>query len=76
MLGPVFSLLALALWIGGLVVMAAFSPWAGACLAAGGFVAAGAAMKRKDDMEIMFGLLFLLVLAIGAIRLVAWLLGF
>lgn len=67
-----FSLLALACWIGGLVLLQV-SPWAGACVAAGGFVFAGKAVHRKDDMATMFGVLFLLILGIGAVRVVAWL---
>lgn len=64
------SLLALACWFGGLVLLTV-SPWLGACVAAAGFVFAGKAIQRPDDMEMMFGLLFLGVLAVGAWRLVA-----
>jgi hypothetical protein len=68
----VLSLLALACWIGGLVLLTV-SPLLGAFVAAGGFVAAGFAVRRRDDMETMFGLMFLFVLVIGAIRFGAWL---
>jgi len=70
----VLSLCALACWIGGLILRAA-SPLAGARVAAAGFVFAGKALQRKDDMETMFGVLFLAVLGIGAIRFIAWMVG-
>ena len=66
----VLSLLALACWIGGLVLMTVI-PLLGACVAAAGFVFAGKAVQRKDDMETMFGLLFAVCLVGGAIRLIA-----
>lgn len=66
------SLLALACWIGGLILLTV-SPWLGAGVAAGGFVFAGKAMGRKDDMETMFGVLFLVVLVIGAWATIEWL---
>lgn len=65
-----YSLAALACWFGGLVLLTAM-PWLGACIAATGFVLAGKAMTRPDDMETLFGLLFLLVIASWAIRLLA-----
>lgn len=46
-------------------------PLLGACIAAAGFVFAGKAVQRPDDMETMFGLLFAAVLIGGAIRLIA-----
>lgn len=64
------SLLALACWFGGLVLLQV-SPVSGACVAAAGFVCAGKALKRPDDMETMFGLLFMGVIAVGVWRLVA-----
>lgn len=66
------SLLALACWIGGLILLTV-SPLLGAGVAAAGFVAAGKAVQRRDDMETMFGLLFAFVLLVGAVRFVAWL---
>lgn len=66
------SLAALACWIGGLLLLAV-SPWLGACIGAAGFVLAGKAVFRKDDMATMFGLLFLFVIAVSAIRFVRWL---
>lgn len=63
------SLAALACWIGGLVLLTV-SPWLGAATAAAGFVFAGKALARKDDMETMFGILFAFVLIVGAIGLV------
>lgn len=68
------SLLALACWIGGLLLLAV-SPWLGACVAAAGFVAAGKAVSRKDDMATMFGILFLVVIVGSVMRLGAWLLA-
>ena len=65
-----YSLAAIACWFGGLVVMSS-SPWLGACVAAAGFVLAGKAISRPDDMETMFGLLFLGVLVSWAVRLAA-----
>lgn len=70
----VLSLLALACWIGGLLLLAV-SPWLGAALAAAGFVFAGKAVFRRDDMATMFGLMFIVVLAFQAICLVRWLFG-
>lgn len=67
------SLLALACWIGGLLLLTV-SPAIGACVAAAGFVFAGKAVFRKDDMPVMFGLLFLFVLVVSAVRLILWLL--
>lgn len=64
------SLAALACWIGGLVLLTV-SPWLGAGVAAAGFVFAGKALTRKDDMETMFGALFAFVLVVGAIGLVS-----
>lgn len=64
------SLLALSCWIGGLILMTV-SPLLGACVAAAGFVFAGKAVQRPDDMETMFGALFLVALAGGVIRLIA-----
>lgn len=64
------SLAALACWIGGLVLLAV-SPWLGSAVAAAGFVFAGKALMRKDDMETMFGLLFAFVLIVGAVGFVA-----
>jgi hypothetical protein len=66
----VLSLLALACWFGGLVTLQV-SPVLGACIAAAGFVFAGKAVQRPDDMETMFGLAFMAVLAVGAWRLLA-----
>ena len=66
------SLLALACWIGGLILLTV-SPLLGAGVAAAGFVAAGKAVQRRDDMETMLGLLFAFVLLVGAVRFVAWL---
>jgi hypothetical protein len=43
----------------------------GACVTALGFVFAGKALKRPDDMETMFGLAFMAILAVGAWRIVA-----
>jgi hypothetical protein len=68
------SLLALACWIGGLVLLTV-SPLLGAFVAAGGFVAAGFAVRRRDDMETMFGVMFLAVLGVGAVRFILWLFG-
>lgn len=68
------ALLALALWIVGLVTMTV-APLLGAGLAAGGFVVAGASMRRPEDLEWLVGLAFLGILAVGVIRLAAWLLG-
>jgi hypothetical protein len=66
----VLSLLALACWFGGLVLLQV-SPALGACVTALGFVFAGKALKRPDDMETMFGLAFMAILAVGAWRIVA-----
>ena len=68
----VISLLALLCWIGGLALMQV-SLWAGSGLAALGFVAAGIALRRKDDLETMFGLFLLFVLGVTAVRLLLWL---
>lgn len=69
-----YSLAALACWFGGLIMMSA-APWLGSCLAATGFVLAGKAISKPDDMETMFGIMFLIVIAVGAIRLLALLFG-
>lgn len=55
--------------------MLTISPLLGAFLAAGGFVLAGLAVKRRDDMELMFGLMFCFVLVVGVIRVGFWLFG-
>lgn len=68
------SLLALACWIGGLILLSV-SPWLGACVAAGGFVFAGKALFRPDDMATMFGVLFLFVIVVNVWRLFDWLLA-
>ena len=51
-------------------------PIIGACLAAAGFVAAGKAMTKPDDMPFFFGLVFWLMAAglvlAGAINLYRW----
>lgn len=69
----VLSLLALVCWIGGLLLLT-LSPWLGACLAAAGFVFAGKAVFRKDDMGMLFGLMFLFVIAVNAVVFIRWLL--
>lgn len=61
-----FSMLALTLWIGGLVLFSV-SPWLGASLAA-----AGHAVRRPDDMAFMFGVLFMLFIGVSALRVVLW----
>lgn len=68
------SLLALGCWIGGLLLMAAV-PWLGACIAAAGFVLAGKAVFRKDDMGTMFGVLFLFVIVVSVVRFARWITG-
>lgn len=66
------SLLALGCWIGGLILLTV-SPFLGACVAAAGFVFAGKAVFRKDDMATMFGLMFLFVIVVSVVRFVRWL---
>lgn len=46
----------------------------GSCLAAGGFVAAGIAMRRKDDLETFLGCMLLFGVGVSAVRFIAWLL--
>lgn len=65
------ALLALALWIGGLVLLTV-APFAGACVAAAGFVAAGASMRRRDSVETLAGMMFLFILGVGAARALTW----
>lgn len=60
----------MACWIGGLILMTVV-PLAGACVAAAGFVFAGKAVQRHDDMEAMFGAMFAVVIVGGLIRLIA-----
>lgn len=66
------SLLALVCWIGGLVLLQV-SPWAGASVAAAGFVFAGKAVHRKDDMALLFGLIFAAVIGVSLLRAGLWL---
>lgn len=68
------ALFALVCWIGGLVLLTV-APLAGAAVAAFGFVAAGAAMRTRDAVETLAGLMFLVVIALGAARLIAWAVG-
>ena len=72
MIGRMYSLLALTCWIGGLILLT-IHPISGACVAATGFVFAGKAVSRPDDMALMFGLMFILVLAVTALRALLWL---
>lgn len=71
--GWVLSLLALLCWIGGLATMH-LSIMLGSCLAAAGFVCAGAALRRQDDIEQFFGLLLLFGVVVSIARFIAWLL--
>lgn len=66
------SILTLAFWIGGLILMFS-SPFGGALIAAFGFVLAGKALRRRDDMETMFGLAFLFIIVIATVRLLVFL---
>lgn len=70
-----YSTLAAILWFGGLLLMKQH-PFVGACLAAAGFVAAGKAMNRPDDMPMFFGMVFLVVILVTAARLAFWLFSF
>lgn len=65
------SLLAIGCWIGGLVLLTV-NPWLGSALAAAGFVAAGAALRRPDDMALMFGLVFMAIIGISVLRVAIW----
>ena len=70
----VLSLLALACWFSGLILLQ-ISPALGAGVAAAGFVFAGKAVRRPDDMATMFGVLFFVVILINLVRFVAWLIS-
>lgn len=69
-----FTLLTIALWIGGLFAMLAGHMVIGACVAAAGVLTAPQALRRKDDMPTAFGIMLMFILAVGAIRVVAFLL--
>ena len=71
----VLSLLALACWIGGLLLLTV-SPALGACIAAGGFVAAGAALKRPGDLEALVGFLMLAAIVLVAASVIGPLFGY
>lgn len=66
-----YSLLAVVLWISGWLLLPA-SILVGSGLLATGFLSAGAAINRPNDMPLFFGLLFLAGIGITVIRLVIW----
>ncbi len=60
------TILALALWLGGLIAMLAGHLLIGALVAAAGYFVSAKALDRTDDMETAAGLAFGFVLLVGA----------
>lgn len=63
------TLIALALWFGGLILLLSGMPVFGAIVAGAGAVVSARALRRADDMETAWGIAFLFVIVISAIRL-------
>lgn len=63
------TLLALALWIGGLYSILCGLPVLGAIIAGAGALVSARALRKPDDLETAFGIAFMFVIVISAMRL-------